>query len=136
MPRSPNRAIDLAKIDHGAYFKGSKGFLVADFTSRMIIPFGGAADFTYYKSRTKDQQLPDVGHFQQQWIDACKDPSKKTACDFEYSANMIEQMLLGLVAYRVGKKIEYDGTSGKVTNCPEANEFLSRKYRGGWVLNG
>ena len=49
---------------------------------------------------------------------------------------MIEQMLLGLVAYRVGKKLEYDGAAGKVTNAPEANEFLSRKYRDGWVLNG
>ena len=136
MPRSPNRAIDLKAIDHGAYFKGSKGFLVADFTTRMIIPFGGDADLTYYKLRSKETQLKPVGHFQQQWIDACKDPSLKTACDFEYSANMIEQMLLGLVAYRVGKKLEYDGAAGKVTNAPEANEFLSRKYRDGWVLNG
>jgi predicted dehydrogenase len=136
MPRSPNRAIDLKAIDHGAYFKGSKGFLVADFTSRMILPFGGDADLTYYKPRSKENQLPPVGHFQQQWIDACKDPSKKTACDFEYSANMIEQMLLGLVAYRVGKKLEYDPVAGKVTNAPEANEFISRKYRDGWVLNG
>jgi predicted dehydrogenase len=136
MPRSPNRAIDLKAIDHGAYFKGSKGFLVADFTSRMIIPFGGDADLTYYHLRSKENQLPPVGHFQQQWIDACKDPSKKTACDFEYSANMIEQMLLGLIAYRVGRKIEYDGAAGKITNAPEANEFLSRKYREGWVLNG
>lgn len=136
MPRSPNKAINIKAIDHGAYFKGSKGFLVADFTSRMIIPFGGDADLTYYNLRSKENQLPPVGHFQQQWIEACKDPSKKTACDFEYSANMIEQMLLGLVAYRVGKKIEYDGAAGKITNAPEANEFLSRKYREGWVLNG
>jgi len=49
---------------------------------------------------------------------------------------MIEQMLLGLVAYRVGKKIEYDGVAGKVTNCPEANALLGRKYRAGWTLNG
>ena len=28
------------------------------------------------------------------------------------------------------------GLTGKVTNAPEANEFLSRKYREGWVLNG
>jgi hypothetical protein len=39
------------------------------------------------------------------------------------------------VAYRVGKKINYDGVAGK-TDCPEANELLSRKYRAGWTLNG
>lgn len=136
MPRSPNRAIDLKAIDHGAWFKGSKGFLVADFTTRMILPFGGDADLSYYKARSKENQLPPVGHFQKQWVDACKNPALKTACDFEYGANMIEQMLLGLVAYRVGRKIDYDAATGKVTNVPEANEFLSRKYRDGWVLNG
>ncbi len=136
LPRSPKPAIDLKQIDHGAMFKGSKGFLIADFESRMLLPFGDTADLTDYKPRNKDTLLPPLGHFQKQWIDACKDPSLKTACDFEYSGNMIEQLLLGLVAYRVGKKIDYDGASGQVTNCPEANEFLSRKYREGWVLNG
>ncbi len=60
--------------------------------------------------------------------------SLKTACDFEYSGNMIEQLLLGLVAYRVGKKIDYDGATGRVTNSPEANELLRRQYRPGWTL--
>ena len=136
MPRSPNRAIDLKAIDHGAFFKGSKGFLVADFTSRMILPFGADADLSYYKPRKVEDQEPPVGHFQKQWIDACKDPSLHTACDFEYSGNMIEQLLLGLVAYRVGEKIQYDPVAGQVTNNPAANELLSRKYRDGWVLNG
>jgi hypothetical protein len=45
-------------------------------------------------------------------------------------------MLLGLVAYRVGKKIKYDGAAGKVLDCPEANELLRRTYREGWTLNG
>jgi hypothetical protein len=45
-------------------------------------------------------------------------------------------MLLGLVAYRVGKKIKYDGVAGHVTDCPEANELLARTYRPGWALNG
>jgi hypothetical protein len=49
---------------------------------------------------------------------------------------MIEQILLGLVAYRAGKKIAYDSAAGKVTNVPEANEFLKRTYRPGWTLNG
>jgi hypothetical protein len=45
-------------------------------------------------------------------------------------------MLLGLVAYRVGKKISYDGKAGRVTDNPEANALLSRTYRKGWTLNG
>ncbi len=136
MPTPPKDFIDLKKIGHGAMFKGTQGFLVADFDNRILFPYGKEADMSYYKPRPKDKLLPPLGHFQQQWIDACKNPSLKTACDFEYSGNMIEQLLLGLVAYRAGKKLAYDGVTGKITNHPEANALLSRKYRDGWVLNG
>jgi predicted dehydrogenase len=135
LPESPSRAVDLKKIGHGALFEGTKGDLVADFDNRILIPNGSNADLTYYKPRTKETVIPRLGDFQKQWINACKG-SLKTACDFDYSGNMIEQMLLGLVAYRVGKKISYDGASGKVTDCPEANELLKRTYRPGWTLNG
>ena len=135
MPESPNRAIDLHKIDHGAMFEGSKGFLVADFQSRLLFPQGNDADMTYYKPRVKEELLPPVGIFQEQWIKACKG-GLKTSCDFGYGGDMIEMMLLGLVAYRVGKKIKYDGATGQVTDCAEANPLLSRSYREGWTLNG
>ena len=47
-----------------------------------------------------------------EWIDACKGKnngvthgtSSKTHCDFDYTGTMIEQMLLGLVAHRAGKR--------------------------------
>jgi len=135
MPRTPRDWVDLRRVGHGAMFKGTQGFLICDFGSRLLIPFGDAADLTYYKPRTKDKLIPPVGGFQREWIAACKG-SLKTHCDFDYSGRMIETMLLGLVAYRVGKKIEYDSATGRVTNSEEANALLSRKYREGWTLNG
>jgi len=54
----------------------------------------------------------------------------------DYSGTAIEQMLLGLVAYRVGKKIEYDAKTGRVKNSDEANALLTKKYRDGWPLDG
>jgi predicted dehydrogenase len=82
--------------------------------------------------------------FQLEWIDACKGKSNqavhgtssKTHCDFDYAGTMMEQMLLGLVAHRAGKRIEYDAATGRVTNAPEANDYLKREYRSGWSLNG
>jgi hypothetical protein len=134
MPESPVRYVDLHKIDHGALFEGSNGSLVADFTSRVLLP-GKQGDMTYYKPRSKENLLPPLGSFQRQWINACKG-SLKTACDFDYGSKMIEMMLLGLVAYRAGRKISYDGTAGRVTDCPEAEPLLRRTYRQGWTLNG
>jgi len=135
MPRSPKPYVDLNKIGHGVMFKGSKGYVVADFGSRLVLPFGNDADLTYHKRRRPDEVIPDMGHFQEQWIKACKG-DLKTSCDFEYSGNLIETMLLGLVAYRVGKKLQYDSVRGRVTNSDEGNSLLRREYRPGWTLNG
>jgi predicted dehydrogenase len=87
---------------------------------------------------------PGADVFQQEWIDACKGKyngvthgtSSKTHCDFDYSGSMIEQMLLGLVAHRAGKKLTYDAATGRVTNSTEANDYLKRQYRPNWTLNG
>ncbi|MHC4627651.1 MAG: Gfo/Idh/MocA family protein [Planctomycetota bacterium] len=135
MPRSPKSYIDLNKIGHGAMFKGTKGFIICDFDSRIVLPYGNDADMTYYNRRDKKDVIPPLGHFQREWVDACKG-DLKTHCDFDYAGTVIEQMLLGLVAYRVGKKLEYDGKAGRVTNSAEANALLSKKYRPGWTLHG
>jgi predicted dehydrogenase len=135
MPASPWPPIDLNQIGHGALFEGTRGTLVADFNRRLLFPREKDGDFTHYKPRAKQDLIPPLGNFQKQWINACKG-NLKTACDFDYGGKMIEMMLLGLVAYRVGKKISYDGAAGKVTDVPEANELLRRTYRPGWTLNG
>ena len=242
-PPTPRNFIDVSRIPNGAIFEGTKGTILADFTSRIILPNNDDGDFTYYKRRTKEETLPLIGGtgqvtqaagrggrggaggsgrgappagrgaggrgaggrgmnlpagftampsaevgpngfptvqmmeggippdlgmpntnvqsilqaeqagrpistadslFQLEWIDACKGKSNgvvhgtssKTHCDFDYSGSMMEQMLLGLVAHHAGKRIEYDPAAGRVTNAPEANDYLKRSYRSGWTLNG
>lgn len=103
-------------------------------------------DVNAYVAAKKEGREPNsrIDPFQTEWLDACKGKSdgkvfgtsSKTNCDFDYSGTMIEQMMLGLVAHRVGKKLEYDGATGRVTNSSEANSYLSREYRKGWTLNG
>ena len=135
MPRSPKGYVDLKRIGHGAMFKGTRGYVVCDYDSRILLPFGNDADLTYYNKRDKEDVIPPLGHFQEEWTRACKG-DLKTRCDFDYGGTAIEMMLLGLVAYRFGEKLEYDGKNGRVTNNAKANELLSRKYRPGWTLNG
>ena len=94
------------------------------------------------KSGRAAQRRPDA--FQMDWIDACKGKSNnvthgtssKTHCDFDYAGTMMEQMLLGLVAHQAGKRLEYEPASGRVTNAPEANDYLKRQYRPNWTLDG
>lgn len=134
LPTTPRKWIDLNTIGHGAMFKGSKGVLVADFTTRMLIPDGDNADMTYYKAPKPENITPPLGGFPEEWVNACKG-DLKTSCNFDYNGLMTEQMALGLVAYRAGGKIEYDGAAGRVTNNADANAFLRREYRQGWELN-
>ncbi len=137
MPKSPSPWINLNKIGHGAMFRGEKGIVVADFVRRLLIPTGNHADLTYYKGRKSEEITADVGDFQKQWITACKNGKPaETACNFEYSANMIETMCLGLAAFRSGKKLRYDGAQGLVTNQTSANQYLTKAYRKGWTMNG
>jgi predicted dehydrogenase len=112
----------------GVIFVGEKGILQADYGQLRLYP---EADF-------KDYQRPEptiprsIGHHAE-WIAACKD-GRPTTCNFDYSGALTESVLLGTVAYRSGKKIEWDGLNMKATNCPEADAFLRRDYRKGWTL--
>ena len=133
MPKSPRNYIDLKRIGHGAMFEGTKGSLICDFRTRILVPNGDAANMTYYKPRAEEELVPALGGFQQEWLKACKG-DLKTTCNFDYGGTMIEQLLLGLVAYRAGKKIAYDGAKG-VTNDTQANALLNREYRQGWPLD-
>lgn len=137
MPNSPLNWIDLNRIGHGVMFKGHKGFIIADFTKRIIIPDGRSGDMSYYKPRPEDKMYDDLGNFQKQWTNACKNGKPaETDCNFEYSADMIENMCLGLAAFRAGTELVYDGAKGVVTNNAEANQYLTKPYRKGWTMNG
>jgi predicted dehydrogenase len=72
----------------------------------------------------------------QEWIAAIKQ-NKPELCysRFEIGAQLAEIMLLGCVALRVGKKIEWDGPNMVAKNCPEAAPFIKRENRSGWKLS-
>lgn len=131
-PNSPSKAIDLQSIGHGALFKGTEGIIVADFRNRFLIPMGDHADLSRF---TPPTPRPPIGGFMQQWFTACK-TNLKTDCDFDYAGKMIETLMLGLVAHRAGKTLNYNAQNGTITNHKEANAFLKKTYRNGWTLNG
>ena len=112
----------------GVLFVGEGGMLLADYNRWMLFPQDKFADYEAPK-----QTIPhSVGHHQE-WIDACKTGSP-TTCNFGYAGTLAETVLLGTVAFRTGKKLEWDAANMKATNVPEADQFLSRIYRKGWEV--
>lgn len=103
----------------------------------------GAEHFLLPDEKFKDYKQPpdslprladggDSGHMQE-FLAACKG-GPPAMSNFDYAANMTEAMLLGNVAMRVGKKIEWDSEKLAVTNCPEAAQYINPEYRKGWTL--
>src|SRR4051794_14663847 len=60
-PDTPKSYVDVSRIGNGAIFEGTKGSILADFTSRIIIPNNDDGDLTYYKRRDKRDTLPLIG---------------------------------------------------------------------------
>ena len=67
------------------------------------------------------------------WIDACKG-GEAASSHFGYGANLTEIGLVGLLALRLKKPIDWDAAAMKATNAPEADAIIRGKYRAGWEL--
>ncbi len=116
----------------GTLFVGTKGKLLHDtygFNPRLLPKslhesFGTPKE-TYQRIETSHEM---------NWIDAIRGTQKATS-PFGYSARLTEIMLLGVAALNAGKKIYYDGAGMKITNVPDSDALLKRRYREGWSLS-
>ncbi|MDB5386352.1 MAG: iolG 12 [Planctomycetaceae bacterium] len=114
--------------DSGALFIGDKGMLLSDYSKHVLLPETQFKDFKRPEPFIKDS----IGHHAE-WLNACK-TGEPTTCNFEYAGLLTEANHLGNVAYRVGKKLEWNAAALKCPNAPEADQYLKRIYRDGWKL--
>jgi predicted dehydrogenase len=112
---------------NGVLFIGAKGMILADYGKHVLLPEKDFADYT------RPTRLPSSPGHHAEWIAACKG-GKPALADFEYSGWLTEANHLGNVAYRVGKKLEWDAENLRARNVPEADKYIRREYRKGWVL--
>jgi predicted dehydrogenase len=112
----------------GVLFIGDKGMLLSDYNKHVLLPEKQFADF-----QRPPRTIPDsIGHHKE-WLHACK-TGAPTTCHFGYSGPLTEANHLGNLAFRAGKKIEWDSKAMRIPNTPDAERFLGREYRKGWTL--
>ncbi len=112
----------------GTLFVGSKGMLLADYGRYVLLP---EKDFSGYTPPAPT--IPDsIGHHAE-WIAACLSGGP-TTCNFDYSGNLSEAVLLGCVAYRTGQTIEWDPKHLRARHCKAADAILKPHFRHGWKL--
>ncbi len=118
----------IPKWDYGVLFIGDKGMLLADYGKHVLLP---EKEFEGYQ-RPEPTIPKSIGQVAE-WLHACK-TGAPTTCDFIYSGWLTEANHLGNVAYRVGKKLQWDAANLSCPNAPEADRFIRREYRKGWCL--
>lgn len=115
----------------GVLFKGTKGTIMAGVYGHnaCIIPKARMDAAT-----APPRKIPRVrGSHEMNWAEACK-TGDRAGADFSYSGPLAETCCLGNVAKRVDARIEWDAENLRITNLPDANKWIHREYRKGWIL--
>ena len=113
------------KWGDGNLFVGTKGMLLADYGRYKLFPEKDFKDFTPPKPSIPNS----IGHYKE-WVEACK-TGGPTTCNFDYSGALTECVLLGTVAYRLGKPFTWDGPNFKASEAG-AEKYLRKEYRKPW----
>src|SRR5262249_40807551 len=119
----------LSKWGLGILFVGEKGMLAADYGHYELYP---KDKFEGFKPPSPTIAR-SIGHWKE-WAEACK-KNGPTTCNFDYSGALTENILLGVVAFRSGKKLEWDPKK-LTTGSKEADALLTKEYRKGFEIPG
>ena len=98
---------------NGHLFIGDKGMLLSDYGKYLLLPEKDFADF-----KRPEPFIPRVKSHYDDWLSAIKNGTQSSA-NFEYSGWLTEANHLGNVAYRAGKKLEWDPVNLRAKNAPE-----------------
>lgn len=133
VPARPEELEQGQELDRedGILFVGDKGKI-------LVEGWGGKTPRLIPESRMTEYVQPpktlprSIGHHQE-WIEACKGRGT-TRSNFDFAGPLTETVLLGTISVRTGKQLLWDAENLRITNVPEANEFLHYPYRAGWTL--
>ncbi len=117
----------------GAYFYGTNGTL----------HIGWRDGWTFYPAKKSDKQLhedsqlqePDGHNLTLLWADFLQaiDTGKAPVSNIEVGHRSSVLPLLGMISWRLGRSIDWDGSREEIVNDPAANKLLSSPYRSPWI---
>jgi predicted dehydrogenase len=122
---------ELWKKGSGVMFIGDLGTLVYGHhrPKPVLLVKGKEQDYGTPKEMIKRSP----GHYIE-WINECKGSKERAMSNFDYAGPLNEAVLLGNIALRCGKRIEWNSEKMEITNFPEGNKYIKENYREGWSL--
>ena len=118
--------------DNGCAFVGEKcGLMGGSHASPpRLIPDSLMKDF-----KRPEAVIPRSPGHRIEWVRAALAGKPEDAkSGFWYSAPFTEALLVGMLAVRFQKRIEWDAEKQQAKNCPEAELIIRKAYREGWKL--
>ncbi len=134
LPPPPAKMEAGRKLDPtmGQLIYGSKGTIYSPSGYCETLRLVPETDMQAFASRRPPKKYPRVPDGPiKEWIDAILNKTQPGA-NFEYASNLTEVVLLGNLAIRLGKPIEWDSKNLKVKGIPEADALIKREFRKGW----
>ncbi len=111
--------------DNGQLYVGDKGV----FCSGRLWP--DALKNSFKQPAPTLPRIEKENHYQD-WLIACR--GGRPACsNFDFAGPLTETVLLGNIALRLGRKLEWDAKNLRIPGCPEADPLIRRAYRKGWA---
>lgn len=121
----------IAKLADGQRWPRRGGSILVGEGGNLIVPH--IADPFVNRSGFKLDPLPSLNHYHG-WVDGCLS-GKQPSDGFEYGGHLTETVQLGNVAAHFPKEtLEFNARKLRITNKPEANKYLTRKYRKGFRI--
>jgi len=117
----------------------SGGFLLVGSRGSLYSPTDYGETFEIWRDGARvpieapTPTLPRSPGIHQEWLQGILTKTQPLA-NFDYAAPFTEAMLLGNVALRAGRAIEWDAAAMRITNDGPANELLTKAYRRGFEL--
>jgi len=77
---------------------------------------------------------PDDQNIRELWADFLEaiKSHRRPACDIEIGHRSTNMSLLGMLALKIGRSVQWDGEKETIVGDPQANKLLSRAYRAPW----
>jgi predicted dehydrogenase len=141
----PNEELLKKVMPNGGKLSDSGSIIVGD-KAILFSPNDYGAQFTILadneelaKGDRTPKHLPTNGKGDQgmkdEWFKAIREGKPEIAySNFDIAGMLTEAILLGNVAIRAGKKLEFDAAKLTCPNCKEASKFIRQEYRKGWEL--
>jgi predicted dehydrogenase len=128
-PAMPRVFAGKAWPSEGTLYVGERGRILHTWEGLRITPDKAAKDADQVP-RTLKRRSGTWG----EWFEACNG-GETPGCNFQFADPLTEVVLLGNIALRTGKTLEWDEAKLQFTNSAEANQLVNEPYQNGWSLD-